>query len=120
MGEAKRRALARQNGSIRLDTYAGKVHVEWDPQAAVTTLGQRPFFTEFLKVSGLCETFVDECSLQYSSPNAPDKRDIFGTLMLSILASLYLYILKSKGIARGITSMDIDEKTRKLYRKRSK
>jgi hypothetical protein len=44
MGEAKRRALARQNDSIRLDTYAGKVHVEWDPQAAVIPLGQLPFF----------------------------------------------------------------------------
>ena len=86
MGEAKRRALARQSDSIRLDTYAGKVHVEWDTQAAVTPLGQLPFFTEFLKVSGLFDTFVEECPLQYSSPNAPDKRDILGTLMLSILA----------------------------------
>ena len=31
-----------------------------------------------------------------------------------------VYILKGKGIARAITSMDMDEKTRKLYRKRGK
>jgi hypothetical protein len=31
-----------------------------------------------------------------------------------------VYILKGKGIARVITSMDMDEKTRKLYRKRGK
>ncbi len=86
MGEAKRRALARRNESIGLDTYAGKIHVEWDPQAAVTPLGQLPFFIEFLKVSGLFDAFVDECPLQYSSPNAPDKRSVLGTLMLSILA----------------------------------
>ena len=29
-----------------------------------------------------------------------------------------VYALKEKGIARVITSMDMDEKTRKLYRKR--
>ena len=86
MGEAKRRALARHDESIGLETYAGKIHVEWDPQAAVTPLGQLPFFIEFLKVSGLFDAFVDECPLEYSSPNAPDKRSILGTLMLSILA----------------------------------
>jgi uncharacterized DUF497 family protein len=37
------------------------------------------------------------------------------------IAGRYLfvvYILKSKGIVRVITAMDMDEKTRKLYRKR--
>lgn len=86
MGEAKRRRLARQNGGVGIDTYAGKIHVEWDPHAAVTPLGQLPFFIEFLKVSGLFDAFVEECPLEYKSPNAPDKRDVMGTLMLSILA----------------------------------
>jgi len=86
MGEAKRGALARENNRAGLDTYAGKIHVEWDRQAAVTPLGQLPFFIEFLKVSGLFDSFVDDCPLEYSSPNAPAKRDILGTLMLSILA----------------------------------
>ena len=96
MGEAKRRALARRNESIGLDTYAGKIHVEWDPQAAVTPLGQLPFFIEFLKVSGLFDAFVDECPLQYSSPNAPDKRSVLGTLMLSFLpdtSAMLIYLL---------------------------
>lgn len=31
-----------------------------------------------------------------------------------------VYILKSKGIARVVTSMDMDDKTRKLYRKKGK
>ena len=86
MGEAKRRALAAKNGTIGIDTYAGKIHVEWDPQAAVTPLGQLPFFIEFLKVSGLFNSFVQESPLSYSSPNAPDKRDVLGTIVLSILA----------------------------------
>lgn len=31
-----------------------------------------------------------------------------------------VYVLRSGGIARVITAMDMDEKTRKLYKKRSK
>ena len=35
MGEAKHKALARQNGTIALDTFGERIHVEWDPAAAV-------------------------------------------------------------------------------------
>jgi uncharacterized DUF497 family protein len=31
-----------------------------------------------------------------------------------------VYVLKSKGIARVITAIDMDEKTRKLYKRRGK
>jgi hypothetical protein len=58
---------------VSLDTYAGKIHVEWNPQAAVTPLGQLPFFISFLKVSGLYDDFVYSCPLSYISPNAPAK-----------------------------------------------
>ena len=76
---------------VGLDTYAGKVHVEWDPQAAVTPLGQLPFFISFLKVSGLYDDFVASCPLSYTSPNAPAKRDVLGTLLMSILAGHHRY-----------------------------
>lgn len=86
MGEAKRKATLRDNVGISVDTFGGRVHVEWDPDGAITPLGQLPFFIEFLKVSGLFESFVSECPLEYTSPNAPDKRDVLGTLLLSILS----------------------------------
>lgn len=72
--------------SIGVDTFGGKVHVEWDPHAAVTPFGQLPFFIEFLKVSGLFDNFVTACPLEYTSPNAPSRRDVLGTLLMSILA----------------------------------
>ena len=51
MGEATRKALGRQHeAAIALDTFGGRIHVEWDPAAAITPLGQLPFFIEFLKV----------------------------------------------------------------------
>ncbi len=91
MGEAKRKALGRRPPPLTLDTFGGRVHVEWDPQAAVTPLGQLPFFIDFLKVSGLFDAFVEDCPLSFASNNAPSKRAVLSTLMLSILAGHYRY-----------------------------
>jgi Transposase DDE domain group 1 len=68
------------------DTYAGRVHVEWDAAAPVTPLGQLPFFIDYLKQAGLFERWVDDCPLAFGSPNAPRKRDLLGTVLLSVLA----------------------------------
>jgi hypothetical protein len=85
-GEAKSGALVPVSGPVAVDTFGGRVHVEWDPLAAVTPLGQLPFFTEYLKVSGLFNPWVEDCPLQWTSPNAPKKRDVLGTAVLSILS----------------------------------
>ena len=83
--ESDCRALVPAEGSVALDTFGGRVHVEWDPSAAVSPLGQLPFFTEFLKVSGLCEPWVEQCPVTWTSPNAPNRRDALGTAALSLL-----------------------------------
>jgi hypothetical protein len=87
MGEHKTMTHSCVPEGISVDTYAGKVHVEWDSHAAVTPLGQLPFFIEFLKVSGLYDDFVASCPLFYTSPNAPTKRNVRGTLLMSITGS---------------------------------
>src|SRR5947209_13361604 len=56
------------------DTYAGRVHVEWDATAPVTPFGQLPFFIEYLKQGGLFDGWVADRPLSLSSPNAPRKR----------------------------------------------
>jgi Transposase DDE domain group 1 len=91
MGEKNVPDIAAISQPVGIDTYAGKVHVEWDPQAAVTPLGQLPFFISFLKVSGLYDEFIETCPLSYTSPNAPAKRDVLGTLLMSILAGHQRY-----------------------------
>jgi len=68
------------------DTFAGRVHIEWDTTAPVTSLGQLPFFIEYLKQGGLFDSWVADCPLLFTSPNAPRKRDVLGTLLLSVLA----------------------------------
>ena len=85
MGEQDIQVVSRPS-RVAVETFAGRIHVEWDPDAAVTPMGQLPFFIEFLKVSGLYDAFVADCPLRYTSPNAPKVRDVLGTLLLSILA----------------------------------
>ncbi len=69
-----------------VDTFAGKLHIEWDPNATVTPMGQLPFFIQFLKLGGRFEPWVEDCPLQYKSNNAPEKIDVLGSLFLSILS----------------------------------
>jgi len=42
-----------------------------------------PFFIEFLQVSGQFDPWVESCPLVLSSPNAPSRRDVLGTAVLS-------------------------------------
>jgi hypothetical protein len=72
--------------AVVVDSFAGPVRVEWARGSAFTPLGQLPFFIDFLKTTGLFEAFVADCPLNYTSPNAPQTRDVLGTAMLSMLA----------------------------------
>ena len=73
-------------GPQTLDTFAGPVRVEWDASSPLTPLGQLVYFAEFLKVSGRFDAAVGDCPLTYTSPNAPERRDVVGTWALSALA----------------------------------
>src|SRR3954470_6358305 len=72
--------------SAMADTLAGRVHVEWDASASVTPFGQLPFFIDYLKQAGLFDAWVADCPLSLTSPNAPTRRDLLGTVLLSVLA----------------------------------
>jgi len=90
-GEARSTALMVVPGPVAVDTFGGRIHVEWDAEAAVTPLGQLPFFIDFLQVSGRFEPWVASCPLTLTSPNAPSNRDILGTAVLAILAGHQRY-----------------------------
>jgi hypothetical protein len=101
--------LALSEAPVSLETFGGKVHIEWDPEAAVTPLGQLPFFIAFLKTSGLYEPWVRECPLQRRSNNAPDKADVLGTLLLSILSGhrryAHITALRGEGVNPELLGM---------------
>ena len=75
----------------------------------MTPLGQLPFFVDFLKTARLFDAFVADCPLQYVSPNAPKKRDVLGTTMLSMLSGhkryAHIAALRGDGVLPGLLDM---------------
>jgi hypothetical protein len=110
----------REISALVADTFDGKIHIEWDPQAQVTPLGQLPFFIQFLKMGHLFEPLVDECPLSYASNNAPKKVNVLGSLLLSILAghNRYAHITSLMGDSvntklLGMTKVVSDDSARR-------
>lgn len=91
LGEVEIAESQRAETVTSLDTFAGKIHVKWSPEATVSSLGLMHFFIEFLKTSGLFDKWVEDCPLRYTSANAPEKRNVLGTLLLSVLAGHWRY-----------------------------
>jgi Transposase DDE domain group 1 len=113
MGEAKKRkklAITTPNEPLVVDTPGGRIQVQWDTETRATPNGQLAFFAEFLHTTGLYEAWVEECPLHYTSPNAPSKYDVLGTLLLSILAghNRYAHItaLRCDGVSPGVLNME--------------
>ena len=108
-GERQTEEIAPPEEPLSLDTFAGKIQFRWVPDAGVSSLGQMPFFIEFLKTSGLLEDWVNDCPLEYKSPNAPQKRDVLGTILLSVLAGHWRYAhisaLRGDGVNPGLLGM---------------
>lgn len=95
--------------SITVETFDGRIKVEWEPEGAVTALGQLPFFIEFLKTAELFDSWVEDCPLSYESPNAPAKRDVLGTILLSVLSGhrryAHISAIRSDGVNPELLGM---------------
>jgi hypothetical protein len=87
------RAVARavMTAPLVVDTHSRRFHVEWDPDAPVTPLGQLVFFSQFLATAGLFQGWVNSCPLRFSSNNAPELSNLLGTITLAILAGQHRY-----------------------------
>jgi len=97
--ELERAAHEAVIASVAVETIGRRVHVEWDPLAPVTPLGQLVFFCQFLATSGLYAKWIANCPLRYASPNAPKVADVLGTAVLGILsgASRYSHVTALRG-----------------------
>ena len=108
MGEAKKRSIMAVKPMV-VDTPGGRIHVYWDQVSSATPHGQLAFFAEFLHTAGLYEAWVQDCPLTYTSPNAPTKYDVLGTLLLSILAGhkryAHITALRSDGVSPEVLKM---------------
>jgi Transposase DDE domain group 1 len=89
----KTKALTTQSSHMVCDTFKGVVHLEWDPQAPVTPLGQLAFFIDFLKTSKLYDEWLNDCPLplKLKGPHSSGVANILGTLFLSSLSGQRRY-----------------------------
>ena len=62
-----------------------------------------------MKVSGRFDAWVADCPLEYTSGNASPKRDVMGTVLLSVLAGHWRYAhisaIRSDGVNPGLLGM---------------
>jgi len=103
-GDTEPNLKKREISALVAETFDGKIHIEWDPQAQVTPLGQLPFFIQFLKMGHLFAPWVDECPLTYASNNAPKKVNVLGSFLLSILAGHTRYAHITSLMGDGVNS----------------
>ena len=84
--------------------------MRWDEHAAVTPNGHLIFFAEFLTITGVFGRWVSSCPLSYRSGNAPDKRDVLGTLILAMLVGhkRYAHITALRGDAVAAQALGMD------------
>ena len=64
---------------------AGGFEVEWDRDAKVTLSGTVVYFAQYLNAGGLMDRLCEDAPMAYTSNNAPEDRDVLGTMVLSIL-----------------------------------
>jgi hypothetical protein len=76
---------------LAVDTHGRRFHVEWDPHAPATPLGQRVFFIQFLATAGLWRDLVQSCPLSFTSNNASLIPDLLSTMTLAVLAGQNRY-----------------------------
>jgi hypothetical protein len=72
-------------GKLLVNGGSDRYEVQWDADAKVTPMGSLVFFAQYLQTGGLMDRLCQGTPLAYSSNNAPEERDVLGTIVLSIL-----------------------------------
>jgi hypothetical protein len=98
-----------QEDAFSVETPGGRIHIRWDHQASATPHAQLAFFAEFLSTTGVYDSWVNSCPLHYESGNAPGKREVLGSWLLSILSGYNRYAhitaLRGDGVSAQILGM---------------
>ncbi len=71
-GEPEATAPVPHAGPVEVDSFGGRVHVEWITHAVITPLGHLPFFTEFLRLSGRFRRVGLELPAAPDQPERPE------------------------------------------------
>jgi hypothetical protein len=83
----------------RVETMGGPMQVQWEEDPGISPHGMLTYFLEFLQISGIWSDFVEQCPLAYTSPNAPTKAEILGTILCGVLSGhrRYAHITAMRG-----------------------
>ena len=79
------------------ETASMKAHSEVLAGSASVQLPNRtggaltPSFIKFLKTSGRFDAWVEDCPMEFAARNKPEKRDVLGTILLSVLSGHWRY-----------------------------
>lgn len=79
------------SATVDIPAFGGKLDVSWNPESQVTQWGGLAYFVSYLKTSGLFDRLVEDAPFHYTSPNAPDVRDVVGTTVLAIVCGFTRY-----------------------------
>ena len=93
-----------------VDTPGGRFRVHYDEELPASPLGPLVFFAQFFLASGRFDALCRESPLDYRSPNAPDKRAVWATWVLGILAGYrryaHLNALRFDRLAAGLMGVE--------------
>ncbi len=78
--------------TVDIPAFGGKLDVSWNPESQATQWGGLAYFVSYLKTSGLFDRLVEDAPFHYTSPNAPDVRDIVGTTVPAIVCGFTRYV----------------------------
>lgn len=78
--------------TVDIPAFGGKLDVSWNPRSQVTQWGGLAYFVSYLKTSGLFDRLVEDAPFHYTSPNAPEVRDVVGTTVLAIVCGFTRYV----------------------------
>lgn len=99
LGEVTQQSVAGQNDPIAVQLPGGTYQVRVDPDIQVSSFGGMVPFAQFLNVSGLWSSWVEECPLVRTSPNASSNKRILGTWVVAVTTgqSRYAHITGVRG-----------------------
>jgi hypothetical protein len=98
-------------GKLLLRGGDERFEVQWDMEAKVTPIGSLVFFAQYVQTGGLLDRLCKGSPLAYSSHNAPEDRDVLGTILLSVLngQTRYAHINALRGDRVGAEVLGIEK-----------
>ena len=86
MGGLSEMKKAPMSVTLEVDSFDGKIMLNGNRKLRPLQWGNQLFYP-VLKTGHLFEPWIDDCPLIYKSPNAPQKVDVPGSIVLFILSS---------------------------------